>query len=183
MKTQEIRNEIIETLSEIPDIGKIQPFERYARDPATLKNFYIKEKELCGWYVRRTSVREEAWTSGRNKVFQDWQIVGFMGLSDAEASEILFNAKIDAIRRAFRTCALQSADETGYVQVSAIQPVMFCGILCHTAELTLQTVSYVEIEADQNFDLTDFLLCKTDYDAGLTAEDMIELGGTNAGKN
>lgn len=183
MKTQEIRNEIIKTLSGIPDIGKIQPFERYAREPATLKNFYIKEKELCGWYVRRTSVREEAWTSGRNKVFQDWQIVGFMGLSDAEASEILFNAKIDAIRRAFRTCALQSADETGYVQVSAIQPVMFCGILCHTAELTLQTVSYVEIEADQNFDLTDFLLCKTDYDAGLTAEDMIELGGTNAGKN
>lgn len=183
MKTQEIRNEIIKTLSGIPDIGKIQPFERYAREPATLKNFYIKEKELCGWYVRRTSVREEAWTSGRNKVFQDWQIVGFMGLSDAEASEILFNAKIDAIRRAFRTCALQSADETGYVQVSAIQPVMFCGILCHTAELTLQTVSYVEIEADQNFDLTDFLLCKTDYDAGLTAEDMIELGGTNASKN
>ena len=183
MKTQEIRNEIIKTLSEIPDIGNFQPFERYARDPATLKNFYIKEKELCGWYVRRTSVREEAWTSGRNKVFQDWQIVGFMGLSDGDASEILFNAKIDAIRRAFRTCALQYADETGYVQVSAIQPVMFCGILCHTAELTLQTVSYVEIEADQNFDLTDFLLCKTDYDAGLTAEDMIELGGTNAGKN
>ena len=183
MKTQEIRNEIIKTLSGIPDIGKIQPFERYAREPATLKNFYIKEKELCGWYVRRTSVREEAWTSGRNKVFQDWQIVGFMGLSDADASEILFNAKIDAIRRAFRTCALQSADETGEVQVSAIQPVMFCGILCHTAELTLQTVSYVEIEADQNFDLTDFLLCKTDYDAGLTAEDMIELGGTNASKN
>lgn len=183
MKTQEIRNEIIKTLSEIPDIGKIQPFERYAREPTTLKNFYIKEKELCGWYVRRTSVREEAWTSGRNKVFQDWQIVGFMGLSDADASEILFNAKIDAIRRAFRTRALQSADETGYVQVSAIQPVMFCGILCHTAELTLQTVSYVEIEADQNFDLTDFLLCKTDYDAGLTAEDMIELGGKYAGKN
>lgn len=90
---------------------------------------------------------------GKNKVFQDWQIVGFMGLSDADASEILFNAKIDAIRRAFRTRALKSADETGYVQVPVIQPVMFCGILCHTAELTLQTVSYVEIEADPDFDL------------------------------
>lgn len=119
----------------------------------------------------------------KNKVFQDWQIVGFMGLSDAEASEIIFNAKIDAIRRAFRTRTLKSADETGYVQVSVIQPVMFCGILCHTAELTLQTVSYAEIEAASDFDLADWLICKTDYDAGLTAEDIIELGGTNAGKN
>lgn len=183
MNTQEIRNEIIETLSAIPDIGKVQPFERYARDPVNLKNFYIKGKQLFGWYVRRTGVREEAWTSVKNKVFQDWQIVGFMGLSDTEASEILFNTKIDAIRRAFRTRALKSADETGYVQVSAIQPVMFCGILCHTAELTLQTVSYVEIEADPDFDLADWLTCKTDYDAGLTAEDIIELGGINAGKD
>ena len=64
-----------------------------------------------------------------------------------------------------------------------IQPVMFCGILCHTAELTLQTVSYVEIEADPDFDLADWLTCKTDYDAELTAEDIIELGGINAGKD
>ena len=101
----------------------------------------------------------------------------------AAASEILFDAKIDAIRRTFRTSPLKSADDTGFGQVVSSHPVMFCGILCHAAELTMQTVSYADIEADPDFDLADWLTCKTDYEAGLTAEDIIELGGTDAGED
>ncbi len=183
MNTQGIRNEIVRKISEIPDIGKVQPFERYAKAPDALRDFYMKGKELCGWFVHRAAVREEALSAQKTKVWQDWKITGFMGLTDAAASEILFDAKIDAIRRAFRTSPLKSADDTGFVQVVSSQPVMFCGILCHAAELTMQTVSYADIEADPDFDLADWLTCKTDYEAGLTTEDLIELGGTDASED
>ena len=50
----------------------------------------------------RAAVREEALSAQKTKVWQDWKITGFMGLTDAAASEILFDAKIDAIRRTDR---------------------------------------------------------------------------------
>lgn len=182
MNTEDIRREIAERLKAIEGVGKVHPFERYASKHEALKGFYLNSRHLCGWYVTRLSCREEEFTTCFNKVFTDWQIRGFMGLEDAAASEIAFDAKIDAIRRDFRNTPLKSADATGLIQVNDIGPVMFCGILCHACDLRLQTVCAVPVGEDRDFDLVDFLSVKTDYDlyppdGAAEAGDIVNLGG------
>jgi hypothetical protein len=144
------RAAIVAALQAVPGIGAVHDRERYASQAATLRALYVVQTEtgeqLHGWYVRRLAFRVERNGAGMRRVFTTWQLRGFMALQDEAGSELAFDAVIDAVRAAFDADptiggAVQSTlfeREVG-AQLTASGPVMFAGVLCHAADMTLTT--------------------------------------------
>ncbi len=169
--TGAVRAWIVETLRGLDGIGRVHDHERYAaRDPA-LRTFYVREREdgarLLGWFVRRVSRADERiGRAGTWRVVTRWTIRGYMALNDiddacegdagkgeAVASEIAFDALIDAMTGAFRAAVRDAecrkllahaagGESAGGVRLEESGPVMFAGVLCHAATLALTTTHY-----------------------------------------
>ncbi len=151
----EIRNAIVATINTVAGIGQVSGYERYAKQSADMLTFYRTQDDgggadkILGWHVRRVATREISPDVGRYVVDHDWQIRGFMSLVDAEETELAFDALIEAVRDAFRdddtlggVVDSMITDERAGVQVSESVPVMFAGVLCHSARLSLTTRHY-----------------------------------------
>ncbi len=151
--TETTRAAIVAALQAIPAIGAVHAYERYASTLPTLRALYVVQidgqpqpEQLRGWYVRRLAFRVERNGAGRRRVFTSWQIRGVMALADEMQSEIVFDALVDAVRRAFEDDAtlggaVQSTlfeTEVG-AQLKNSGPVMFAGVLCHAADLVITT--------------------------------------------
>lgn len=146
MAIQDIRAAIVAKLRTLPDIGVVHDYERFARGEKDFRDLYQTGDRILGWHVRRVATTEKSPVLGRWYTSHDWEIRGFMGLDDAGQSEIVFDGLIEAIREAFRldeTLGIAGlftvdADSAG-VQLADSGPVMFGGVLCHSARLTLRT--------------------------------------------
>lgn len=149
-----IRAAIVATLTAIPDIGVVHSHERYAKAEKDFRELYLAGERILGWNVRRTATRERVTDRDDPDVRMEehtWTLRGYMSLADAEASELAFDALIESVRAAFRaddtlggtvyTCV---TDEAAGIQVVDSGPVMLSGVLCHSARLTLTTVSYIQ---------------------------------------
>lgn len=152
-----IRDAIKARLTGIVGIGKVNDFERYAQQMSALKEQYVFDTgggvmQLRGWHIRRVRRREIYVDLQRWAIVNDWQLRGFMALDDAAASEKAFDDLIEAVCDAFDTAPdlLNPPDpvevvldeEQAGVQVPESGPVMFAGVLCHSARLTLATRHY-----------------------------------------
>ncbi|MBH03977.1 MAG: hypothetical protein CMP08_07620 [Xanthomonadales bacterium] len=147
-----IRSTITETLQGIPAIGRVHDYERYASAKADLKALYEYEGQIRGWFVRRAGAAETMPDTrlGRTAVDNRWQIRGYMSLADAEASERAFDALVATIQAAFRTDETLGGvvnttffqDRAG-IQVDDLGPVLFAGVLCHGARLSLRTRHWI----------------------------------------
>lgn len=134
-------------------VGVIHDHEPYAADVARLKALYLDPAAAClaGWFVQRTATREVRTAIGRSVEFVDWRIRGYRALSEADASELEFDARIETIRDAFRgdpTLGGAVADSSNGedegpegVQLEESGPVLFAGVLCHAATLRLTTMN------------------------------------------
>lgn len=152
-----IRTAIVATLNSVPDIGIVQPYERYAADLAGLKALYwsAAHNQLRGWFVRRMATRESANIQARTVEQVRWRIVGVMGLADATATELTFDDLIEGVRNAFAAdetlggtvdqCTDPSSEDgDSCIQLDDAGPVMFAGVLAHGARLRLTTTRYLE---------------------------------------
>ena len=85
-----------------------------------------------------------------------WLIRGYLALDDGFESELVFDRLIDRMTSAFRG-SLRAAEaekrlaDTGEGESTGLQledagPVMFAGVLCHAARISLATTHY-ETEA------------------------------------
>lgn len=149
-----VRAAIVATLQGVPAIGRVNEYERYAADMAALEALYVTEidgaQQLRGWYVSRTSRRENSPALGRYVITEGWRIRGFMALADDAESELVFDALCEAVIAAFRSdetlagavASTVRDDGTSGPQMEA-GPVMFAGVLCHSATLTLTTRRYL----------------------------------------
>ncbi|MEW5833653.1 MAG: hypothetical protein AB1832_01195 [Pseudomonadota bacterium] len=144
-----IRDAIVATIKSVANIGVVQPYERYAKGMDQLKDFYqAPGLGLRGWFVRRVAVAERERILPRSNEYTRWRIQGVMAFDDANASELVFDGLIEALRDAFRAndtlngtvtqCALPDGSEAG-LQLIDCGPVMFAGVLCHGARLQLTT--------------------------------------------
>ena len=89
---------------------------------------------------------------GRLVVATTWQIRAYQGLDDAAASEKAFDDLVDAFADAIRdddtlggavrSCAPDGLDGIAGVQLDDSGPVMFAGVLAHSARLRLVTVHF-----------------------------------------
>jgi hypothetical protein len=146
----QVRAAIKAKLVAIADIGVVHDYERYIREPSKLQALYVSgdPARLRGWHIRRISTREFLEDIARWRVVIGWRIRGFMAVDDEGTTEKTFDDLVEAIRDAFRadddlgglifSCVDPSSDEAG-VQLINHQPVLFCGVFCHHAELGLTT--------------------------------------------
>lgn len=148
--TETTRAAIVAVMRAVPEIGVVHPYERYAAEKTALRALYVVHTaagdQLRGWYVRRLAARTTRNGTGRAVVQTSWHIRGFMALADAEQSEIVFDGLIDAVRRAiYDNPTLDGAvmstlfEKEAGAQLQASGPVMFAGVLCHSADLVLTT--------------------------------------------
>lgn len=150
-QTATTRAAIVAALRAVPGIGAVHDHEPYANQNTTLRALYVVQtddgEQLRGWYVRRVSFRVVRNGGGLPRVFTTWQIRGFMALAEEAGSELAFDALVDAVRGAFdadpsmggAVLSTLSADGEVGAQLSASGPVMFAGVLCHAADMTLTT--------------------------------------------
>jgi hypothetical protein len=144
----DIRAAIKARLEAVADIGLVHDYERYAAEQSRFRQLYGAGGRILGWNISRVAARETFVDTGRWSVLTSWRIKGYMSLDDADQSEKLFDARIDAIRDAFRaddelggavlTSIRPDNSESG-IQVLDQRPVLFAGVLCHHALLGLTT--------------------------------------------
>lgn len=145
-----VRAALLGLLEGVPAIGRVHGYERYAASLDQLRALYVATidgaQQLRGWYLRRTGQRERRIAHGCNAAEIDWEIRGFMALADAAVSELVFDGLLDAIAGALRAddtlagavFSIYSADGDG-PQIVDSGPVMFAGVLCHSAKLRVTT--------------------------------------------
>ncbi|KAB2901279.1 MAG: hypothetical protein F9K31_02520 [Dokdonella sp.] len=156
MSLAAVRAAIVARLSAVADIGVVHDRERNAADLARLKALYwsAPHAQLRGWFVRRIATSETGNVQGRTVEQARWRIVGVMGVDDAAASELAFDALVEAIRNAFAQdetlsgtvdqCTDPDGGGASCVQLDDAGIVMFAGVLCHACKLSLTTVRYLE---------------------------------------
>lgn len=147
-----IRAAIKTTMQTVSNIGVVNDFERYSDQASKLSAQYVAtisgSPQLRGWQIRRVAKREVFVDHGRWSVHNRWRIRGFMALNDATESEKTFDSLIAALEDAFRandtlggevmTCIDPETSEAG-LQLIESKPVLFAGVLCHSAECELKT--------------------------------------------
>lgn len=157
MSVADVRAAIVAKLNSVSGIGVVHSYERYASDLAKLKALYCPtgETTVRGWYVRRLATLETGNIQSNTVEQIRWRIQGVMALDDDAASELTFDAFIEAIRDAFSQdeslggvvdqCSEPGNDNgESCIQLDDAGPVMFGGVLCHGARLRLTTVRYLE---------------------------------------
>jgi len=143
-----IREQIKTILSAVADIGVVHDYERWASDwPAYLELFSIKTLAgtyINGWEIMRKKTPSRTGSSTHDLRTHTFLIRGIYGLKDSAASEITFQALIEAICSAFRSnYQLNStADNTEPVQVDLVENRVFGNVLCHYCELSLPADEY-----------------------------------------
>jgi hypothetical protein len=142
----DIRNAIAGVISSVPDVGQVHTFERYAKDRSDMQKFYQTGTQILGWHIRRVRTTEDSPYLQRWSRVYRWEIRGYLSLDDSEQTELQFDNLVEDICVAFRaddtlsglvdTCII--GKEAG-IQVLESYPVMFAGVLCHSAKLALNT--------------------------------------------
>ncbi|WP_300435624.1 hypothetical protein [Zoogloea sp.] len=145
-----VRSALFDLIASVPEVGRVHAYQRFASREAEMKALYVANiggaDQLRGWFVTRTATRERAFTLTTTVQRVSWTIVGYMALADADQSELSFDWLVEAIRAAWRAnptlgglvAPVASDDEAG-IQVDELATVLFCGVLCHQARLSLKT--------------------------------------------
>jgi len=151
----QIRAQIKAKLAAIAGIGQVHDYERYSKLESNFQTLYRTEVSagafrILGWNFYRDATAESDLNNGEVRRLHSWRLTGFMGLEDADATGKLFDDLVETVALAFRSDRTlggtvldikdmdQSFGESG-IQVEAIEPVMFAGVLCHRARLRLIT--------------------------------------------
>lgn len=148
---KQIRDAIKAKIETVPNRGTVHTYERYAKEQSKLIEFYrdATAGRILGWNIQRTGTHEVFVDTGRWVCDHDWKIRGYMSLDDADATGETFDTFIEAIRDAFRSddslgglifsTVIDSKNNQAGVQVDEAGPVLFAGVLCHSARLALTT--------------------------------------------
>lgn len=162
--TADIRNAIVAKLAAIAGIGQVHDYERYAVQQSKMKELFEYNGRILGWVVRRGGLKKAAIADAIFSVRSQWQVRGYMSLDDAAQTEILFDALVDLVQ------ATLANDPTfgiaswvpDYELKAELEPVMFCGVLCHSAIISFDTVHEETSVIDGVLD--EFLRLNAQYD-------------------
>lgn len=138
----------------VANIGVVNDYQRYSKNNSELQAQYVATiagvKQLRGWNIRRTRTREiHTAFVGPKEVTHTWTFRGYMALDDSAASEKTFDDLVEAVRDAYRddedlggVVNTTNIEEAAGVQVVESGPVLFAGVLCHSAQLQVFTRHY-----------------------------------------
>jgi len=148
-----IRAALVSRLQAVPEIGVVHGYQRYTANLRDMPALYTSEiggvRQLRGWYVSRKRTEETSRVPGAYAVTHEWEIRGYMALLDAAQSEIVFDGLVERIREVFRgedalgglvgSIVFDEEDGSQAGVQAHLEPVMFAGVLCHAARLSLRT--------------------------------------------
>lgn len=139
MSESAIRQAIYIILKAVPDIGKVYDYDRNAVDWETFIKLFqdIRSGRILGAEISRAGVQGKKVSSIEEDTDHTYLIRLYMGVKDADRTEILFNAKIEAIRAVGRGNNTLGGicTDSGPVSVPVIDTRTFGSVLCHYAEL------------------------------------------------
>lgn len=144
----QIRGAIAAKIATVANIGKVHQFERFAKGEKDFRVMYEHQGQIRGWNIRRIKRTATSKVLGVRDVVNVWRISGFMSMSDADGSELVFDGLLDDLCAAFSAdedlggliagTVLENPDVAG-LQIEDSGPVMFAGVLCHSARGVLYT--------------------------------------------
>jgi hypothetical protein len=175
-----LRESINSLLSEVPGTGAVYNYERWAKDDAAFLAFFKVDGKIMGWEITRNAVPKIERIGSKFKVTHSYLLKGYYGLQDAKASEISFNAIVDAILLQFMSKKVTGACLHTLPKVNSIEPRMFGPVLCHCAMIALDVPEVVEAVSDDV--ITDLITVDLNYylkpgDDISDAEDIVTLQG------
>lgn len=151
-KVADIRAAIVAKIALLPGAGVVHNRERYADTLDGLVSLYVSSGVLQGWFVRRLSTVRRRPAIGRLVVVHTWAIRAYRAYDDAGASELSFDDLVESFGDAIRdddtlggvvtSCAPDGLDGEAGVQLEDSGPVMFAGVLAHSARLKLRTLHF-----------------------------------------
>jgi hypothetical protein len=150
MSEESIREQIKATLSAVDGIGVVHDYQRWAATWEKFLNlFRDADNKINGWMISRARTPERWLSNIQFLRVYEYTIRGVYALSDADASELVFQGLIEDICSAFRnedtlneTCETTnpefgSLSGLSGVQVEVVEPRLFGTVLCHYTELRL----------------------------------------------
>jgi hypothetical protein len=146
-----IRARIKLVIESIPNSGQVHDYERWMSDWNELVKLFVTQVNgqdlLLGWSITLENVSNRvvgfqgAGTDGTVGVTYTYRVRGFMGLSDADQSEKAFTSLVLQIAHALEDDPVLNSkifdSAEPIVAEVRIEPKMFAGVLCHSAELRL----------------------------------------------
>ena len=145
----QVRDAIAAKISAVPNVGVVHKYERFSKSSDTLKALYYDSslKRIQAWTVRRKASQKRDIETGLLSRVDRWQVSFFMGMNDADQTGILFDDLLQTVVDAFDddptlggvTDIIRDNRGPYGLQVDDIEPVVFAGLLCHRASLTLMT--------------------------------------------
>ncbi len=146
MSEAAIRQKIFDIISAVPDTGIGHLYERWAVDWGKFIEFFKDSASgrILGWEITRPGVASQRLNNIENQDDHRYVVKFYMGVKDADATELLFEAKIEAIRAAFRLNITLDGECNGTSAMSktAGDTRMFGSVLCHYAELTITATEF-----------------------------------------
>lgn len=136
-----VRQQIFSILSAVPNIGRVYDYERWATDWISFINLFKDPASgrILGWEISRMAVQTTTIDNAEDEVQHRYLIRGYMGMKDADRTEILFNGLIEQVRNSFRrnfnlngTC-----EQLSPLIVPIIELRIFGSVLCHYCEMHL----------------------------------------------
>ncbi len=135
-------------LESVSNIGKVYDYERWAVNVEDIRTMFKDSTSgaLKAWTITRTATPENEVSSGGHERIYTFTIRGYMALDDSAATEKTFQGLVESICNSFRlertlgnVCLFNKP-----VQVQRVEGVIFCGALCHHAELTINVHEILE---------------------------------------
>lgn len=146
MSESSIRSSLFDILKAIAGIGKCHDYTRNNADWGKfIELFKDSTGKILGWELGRAAVQSVYLSNADGEDTHAFIIRGYMGVNDAQASEKVFNAKIETIRATFRRN--YTLDDTVHmvspVSAQVIDQRVFGSVLCHYCELQIQVTEFV----------------------------------------
>jgi hypothetical protein len=152
MSLDAIRDQIAAILASVQGVGVVHQYVRHAKDRDKFMSLFRHEtadgkKEINGWMIAQAkrSVEESEFDEGVRRT-RRWMLRGVFGLRDDDATAIEFENTVERICEKFEEKAdlNGTVTDSNYAQAEVIEPRMFFGVLCHYAEISLETIEVVD---------------------------------------
>lgn len=154
MSESAIRAKIKSVLEGVSGMGTVHDYMRLTKSWDTFLTMFKSGDKINGWHFSRRAIATRQNTIGEKESAHIYQLRGYYGLKDDDASEKTFQALIDAVSAAFDddetlgdTCDTHPdwGPMTGAVglQADIIEHRVFGTVLCHFFEGRLCAVETI----------------------------------------
>ncbi len=113
-------------------------YERWTNDDEKFIEFFKSGTKIQGWEIAREGIPRVVGLTKKVKVTHVFVLKGYYGLKDSAASDIAFNAIVDAVILKFISKKVPGSEGNPLARAEKIEARMFGKYLCHHARIELE---------------------------------------------